>query len=150
MYSYKKIIKKLLKRNITISIAESCTGGLLSSKFTSVAGISKIFNMGLITYSNKAKHNLLNISHNHLKILPFNFCIWLKHKPIRISSIACTSPSRKLFSNKPATINPHTPEIPAQRIEFSKVKLFVLKIALVVCKKKITKIPRYPSVPSNP
>ena len=67
MYSYKIIIKELLKRNITISVAESCTGGLLSSKFTSVAGISKIFNMGLITYSNKAKSNLLKISQNHLK-----------------------------------------------------------------------------------
>ena len=67
MYSYKKIIKKLLKENITISIAESFTGGLLSSKFTSVAGISKIFNMGLITYSNKAKTDLLKISQNHLK-----------------------------------------------------------------------------------
>ena len=67
MYSYKKIIKKLIKKNITISIAESCTGGLLSSKFTSVAGISKIFNIGLITYSNKSKSNLLKISHNHLK-----------------------------------------------------------------------------------
>ena len=67
MYSYKIIIKKLLNRNITISVAESCTGGLLSSKFTSIAGISKIFNMGLITYSNKAKSNLLKISQNHLK-----------------------------------------------------------------------------------
>ena len=67
MYSYKIIIKKLLKRNISISIAESCTGGLLSSKFTSVAGISKIFNMGLITYSNKSKSNLLKISQNDLK-----------------------------------------------------------------------------------
>ena len=67
MYSYKIIIKELLKRNITISVAESCTGGLLSSKFTSVAGISKIFNMGLITYSNNAKSNLLKISQNHLK-----------------------------------------------------------------------------------
>ena len=67
MYSYKIIIKKLLKRNISISIAESCTGGLLSSKFTSVAGISKIFNMGLITYSNKSKSSLLKISQNNLK-----------------------------------------------------------------------------------
>ena len=67
MYSYKIIIKKLLKRNISISIAESCTGGLLSSKFTSVAGISKIFNMGLITYSNKSKSSLLKISQNDLK-----------------------------------------------------------------------------------
>ena len=48
-------------------MAESCTGGLLSSTLTSESGISKIFNMGLITYSNKAKHNLLKISQNHLK-----------------------------------------------------------------------------------
>ena len=67
MYSYKIIIKKLLKRNISISIVESCTGGLLSSKFTSVAGISKIFNLGLITYSNKSKSSLLKISQNDLK-----------------------------------------------------------------------------------
>ena len=67
MYSYKIIIKKLLKRNISISIVESCTGGLLSSKFTSIAGISKIFNMGLITYSNKSKSSFLKISQNDLK-----------------------------------------------------------------------------------
>ena len=67
MYSYKIIINKLLKRNISISIAESCSGGLLSSKFTSAAGISKIFNMGLITYSNKSKSSLLKISQNDLK-----------------------------------------------------------------------------------
>ena len=67
MYSYKIIINKLLKRNISTSIAESCTGGLLSSKFTSIAGISKIFNMGLITYSNKSKFSLLKISQNNLK-----------------------------------------------------------------------------------
>ena len=66
MLLYKKIINKLLKKNITISVAESCTGGLLSSTLTSESGISKIFNMGLITYSNKAKINLLKISQNHL------------------------------------------------------------------------------------
>ena len=67
MFLYKKIIKKLIKKNITISVVESCTGGLLSSTFISVPGVSKIFNMGLITYSNKSKNNLLNISQNHLK-----------------------------------------------------------------------------------
>ena len=67
MHSYKKIIKKLLKKNITISVAESFTGGLLSSYITSEAGVSKIFNMGLITYSNKSKSNLLKISANYLK-----------------------------------------------------------------------------------
>jgi len=67
MYLYKKIINKLIKKNISISVAESCTGGLLSSTFTSQSGISKIFNMGLITYSNKSKINLLKIPPNFLK-----------------------------------------------------------------------------------
>ena len=67
MYTYKITINKILKRNISISIAESCTGGLLSSKFTSIPGISKIFNIGLITYSNKSKSSLLKISQNDLK-----------------------------------------------------------------------------------
>ena len=53
-----KIIKKILKKNITVSVAESCTGGLLASKFTSTPGISKVFNMGLIVYSNKSKSSL--------------------------------------------------------------------------------------------
>ena len=55
MLFYKKIVSKLIDKKISISIAESCTGGLLSSTLTKVPGISKIFNMGLITYSNKSK-----------------------------------------------------------------------------------------------
>ena len=57
-----KIIKKLIKNNVSVSTAESCTGGLLSSKITSIPGVSKIFNMGLITYSNNAKIKLLKIN----------------------------------------------------------------------------------------
>ena len=57
-----KIIKKILNKNITVSVAESCTGGLLASKFVSTPGISKVFNMGLIVYSNTAKSSLLKIS----------------------------------------------------------------------------------------
>ena len=66
MFLYKRIIKNLIKRNITISIAESCTGGLLSSKLTSVSGVSKIFQMGLVTYSNKAKSNILRIPSSYI------------------------------------------------------------------------------------
>ena len=62
-----KIIKKILNKNITVSVAESCTGGLLTSKFTSTPGISKVFNMGLIVYSNKAKSSLLKISNIRIK-----------------------------------------------------------------------------------
>tara|TARA_Y100001960_G_C14508713_1_gene745346 strand:- start:262 stop:747 length:486 start_codon:yes stop_codon:yes gene_type:complete len=58
----KKVVKKLLKKKIKISIAESCTGGLLSSSITSVSGSSKIFNFGLVTYSNQSKNKILNVS----------------------------------------------------------------------------------------
>ena len=62
MYSYKIIIKKLLKRNISIAIAESCTGGLLSNTITSISGSSKVFSLGLITYSNQSKIKILKVS----------------------------------------------------------------------------------------
>ena len=57
----KKIYKKLLKKKMLISFAESCTGGLLSSSITSISGSSKVFNLGLVTYSNKSKIKILKI-----------------------------------------------------------------------------------------
>jgi PncC family amidohydrolase len=62
-----KIISILKKKKIKISIAESCTGGLLSSSITSISGSSKIFSMGLVTYSNQAKIKLLKIPKQILK-----------------------------------------------------------------------------------
>lgn len=56
-----KIIKKLKKKKLTISIAESCTGGMLSSIFTSINGASEVFSMGLVTYSNTSKIKILSI-----------------------------------------------------------------------------------------
>jgi nicotinamide-nucleotide amidase len=56
-----KVVNKLIKKKLKISFAESCTGGLLSSAVTSVSGSSKVFTMGLVTYSNTAKKNILNI-----------------------------------------------------------------------------------------
>ena len=56
------LVKKLRKKNYKISVAESCTGGLLSSIITSVPGSSKVFSLGMITYSNQSKINLLNVS----------------------------------------------------------------------------------------
>ena len=63
----KSILKKLIEKKISISVAESCTGGLLSSKITSISGASAIFNMGLITYSNNAKIRILKINKNIIK-----------------------------------------------------------------------------------
>ena len=57
-----KIVQLLSKKKLTVSFAESCTGGLLASSITSVSGSSKVFNMGLVTYSNSAKIKLLKVT----------------------------------------------------------------------------------------
>ena len=67
MPSFKTVTNKLKKRMITVSVAESCTGGLLSSSFTEIPGISKIFEMGLVTYSNTSKIKVLGINHKKLE-----------------------------------------------------------------------------------
>ncbi|MDC0150802.1 CinA family protein [Candidatus Pelagibacter sp.] len=63
----KSLVKKLIKKKLKISFAESCTGGLLASSITSISGSSKIFNLGLITYSNQAKIKFLNVNKNIFK-----------------------------------------------------------------------------------
>ena len=63
----KSLVKKLIKKKLKISFAESCTGGLLASSITSISGSSKIFNLGLITYSNQAKIKFLNVNKNTIK-----------------------------------------------------------------------------------
>jgi nicotinamide-nucleotide amidase len=57
----KKLIKKLIQKKIKISFVESCTGGMLASSITSISGASKVFNLGLITYSNQTKINILKV-----------------------------------------------------------------------------------------
>jgi len=56
-----KIVKLLKKKRLKISFAESCTGGLLSSSITSISGSSKVFTIGLVTYSNQSKINTLKV-----------------------------------------------------------------------------------------
>ena len=56
--------KKLIKKRLTISVAESCTGGLLAHNLTKLANSSKYFQMGLITYSNQAKIKILKVNKN--------------------------------------------------------------------------------------
>ena len=59
--------KKLIKKKLTISVAESCTGGLLAHNLTKLANSSKYFQMGLTTYSNQAKIKILEINKNIIK-----------------------------------------------------------------------------------
>ena len=56
-----KIVRLLKKKRLKMSFAESCTGGLLSSSITSISGSSKVFSLGLITYSNQSKINILKV-----------------------------------------------------------------------------------------
>ena len=56
-----KLIYLLRKKKLKLAIAESCTGGMLSSAITSVSGASKVFTMGLVTYSNQAKISILKV-----------------------------------------------------------------------------------------
>ena len=56
-----KIVRLLTKKRLKISFAESCTGGLLSSTITSISGSSKVFTIGLVTYSNQSKINALKV-----------------------------------------------------------------------------------------
>ena len=63
----KSLIRLLIKKKLKISFAESCTGGLLSSSITSISGASKVFNLGIVTYSNISKIKVLKINRNIIR-----------------------------------------------------------------------------------
>ena len=63
----KKIISLLKRKKLKLAIAESCTGGMLSSNITSVSGSSKVFVMGFVTYSNQSKNQILKIPKKVIK-----------------------------------------------------------------------------------
>ncbi len=67
MNQNKKIILLLKRKKLKLAIAESCTGGKLASAITSVSGASKVFSMGLVTYSNEAKNSILKVPKRILK-----------------------------------------------------------------------------------
>ena len=64
----KNLVKILTKKKLKIAFAESCTGGMLASKITSVSGASKVFGLSFVTYSNQAKINVLNVSKKTIQI----------------------------------------------------------------------------------
>ena len=60
----KKVFLILKRKNLKLAVVESCTGGLLASTITSISGASKVFNLGLVTYSNQAKIKILKVNKN--------------------------------------------------------------------------------------
>ena len=63
----KKLFLVLKRKKLKLAVAESCTGGMLASSITSISGASKIFNFGLVTYSNQAKIKILKVNKNIIK-----------------------------------------------------------------------------------
>jgi len=63
----KKFFLILKRKKLKLAVAESCTGGLLASSITSISGASKVFNLGLVTYSNQAKIRILKVNKNIIK-----------------------------------------------------------------------------------
>ena len=89
----KNLVKKLIQKKLKISFAESCTGGMLASSITSINGASKVFNIGLITYSNQAKINILKVNKNIIK----------KHGAVSVE--CCESMVKNLSKISKAQIN---------------------------------------------
>lgn len=83
-----KIISLLNKKKLKLAIAESCTGGMLSSAITSVSGSSKVFTMGLVTYSNQAKIGILKVPKKIIKkngAVSFQCCLAMLNNLSKIS-----------------------------------------------------------------
>ena len=84
----KSLVKILIKKKLKISFAESCTGGLLTSSITSISGASKIFDLGLITYSNQAKIKFLKVNKNIIRkygAVSYKCCLAMVDNLSRIS-----------------------------------------------------------------
>lgn len=62
-----KVVKLLRERNLVLSCAESCTGGLIAKRITDVSGSSAVFNCGIVSYSNEIKEKVLNVKNETLK-----------------------------------------------------------------------------------
>ena len=91
----KKIISLFKRKKLKLAIAESCTGGMMSSAITSVSGSSKVFTMGLVTYSNQAKTGILKVPKKIIKkygAVSFQCCLIMVNNLSKISkSKVCVS-----------------------------------------------------------
>ena len=83
-----KVVKLLTKKRLKISFAESCTGGLLSSSITSISGSSKVFTIGLVTYSNQSKISILKVPKSIIRkngAVSYEACLSMVKNLIKIS-----------------------------------------------------------------
>ena len=83
-----KIIRLLINKKLKISFAESCTGGLLSSKITQINGSSKVFTIGFVTYSNQSKTSILKVPKNIIRkhgSVSYETCLYMVKNLKKIS-----------------------------------------------------------------
>ena len=83
-----RLVRRLKKQEWSLSVAESCTGGLLSSAITSVSGSSKVFKLGLITYSNEAKIKILKVPKKIIKkygAVSYETCLYMVNNLNKLS-----------------------------------------------------------------
>ena len=149
-----KIVLLLKRKKLKIAVAESCTGGMLSSAITSVSGSSKVFTIGLVTYSNQAKTGILKVPqkiinkygavsvqcclvmvNNLSKISKSNVCISItgiagpkggsKQKPVGLVFIGVRI-GKKVFVNKCSFKNKGRTYIQRQTVKKSLNLLFKL------------------------
>ena len=89
----KNLVNKLIRKKLTLSAAESCTGGLFSSYINSINGSSKVFTLGLITYSNQSKINVLKIPKKIIKkfgSVSAEVCLFMVNNLCKISNTSIT------------------------------------------------------------
>ena len=67
MISVKSVINKIRKSGLTISFAESCSGGNIAAEVIKISGVSDIFMGGVVTYSDEAKIDILNVTKQEIK-----------------------------------------------------------------------------------
>lgn len=106
--------EELERRNLTLSVAESCTGGFLAKKLTDVEGSSKIFLGGVVVYSNESKKNLLKIDEkllrkygavsNEVAILMAKNCAKIFNSDLSISITGIAGPSGGTFEKPVGTV----------------------------------------------
>ncbi len=84
----KKILVILRKKRLKLAVVESCTGGMLSSIITSITGSSKVFSLGLVTYSNQSKSRILKVPKQIIKkhgAVSFQCCLSMVNNLVKIS-----------------------------------------------------------------
>lgn len=62
-----RIVEHMREKELTLAAAESCTGGMLSSRIIDVPGVSEVYKAGFVTYANEAKQNLIGVKEETLK-----------------------------------------------------------------------------------